>query len=65
MKVLGKAKAKQGRVLANAVAFTEPVQKGDATLWRARFGGFDGDDAQAACSALKKSGFKCLAQRVG
>jgi D-alanyl-D-alanine carboxypeptidase len=40
------------------------VQKGDATLWRARFGGFDSSDAQAACSALKKSGFNCLAQRA-
>jgi D-alanyl-D-alanine carboxypeptidase len=65
LKILGKAKAKQGRVLSSAVAFTEQVQKGDATLWRARFGGFDGDsDAQAACSALKKSGFTCLAQRA-
>ncbi len=65
MKILNRAKAKQARILGDAVAFTEQVQKGDATLWRARFGGFDGDsDAQAACSALKKSGFNCLAQRA-
>jgi D-alanyl-D-alanine carboxypeptidase len=64
LKILDKAKAKQARLLSGAVAFTEQVQKGESTLWRARFGGFDGADAQAACSALKKSGFNCLAQRV-
>jgi D-alanyl-D-alanine carboxypeptidase len=64
LKILDKAKASQSRLLAGARPFTEQVQKGDATLWRARFGGFDGADAQAACSALKKSGFNCLAQRA-
>jgi D-alanyl-D-alanine carboxypeptidase len=39
------------------------VAKGGATLWRARFTGFDEDGAQAACKAVKRAGFNCFAQR--
>jgi D-alanyl-D-alanine carboxypeptidase len=63
--ILDKAKAKNRTILADASAFTEKVQKGDATLFRARFGGFDDNkDANAACGALKKSGFNCFVQRI-
>jgi D-alanyl-D-alanine carboxypeptidase len=63
--ILDKAKAKNRTILADASAFTEKVQKGDTTLFRARFGGFDDNkDANAACGALKKSGFNCFVQRI-
>jgi D-alanyl-D-alanine carboxypeptidase len=63
--ILETAKAKNRTILADASAFTEKVQKGDATLFRARFGGFDDNkDANAACGALKKSGFNCFVQRI-
>jgi D-alanyl-D-alanine carboxypeptidase len=63
--ILDRAKAKGGSVLADASAFTEKVQKGDTTLFRARFGGFDDTkEATAACGALKKSGFNCFVQRI-
>jgi D-alanyl-D-alanine carboxypeptidase len=50
-------------VLAAAMPFTEPVVKGSATLYRARFVGFDEDRAQAACRYLKRNEFECLALR--
>jgi len=63
--ILDSAKSRNRTVLADASAFTEKVQKGDATLFRARFGGFDDNkDALAACGALKKSGFSCFVQRI-
>ncbi|TLG72837.1 serine hydrolase [Methylocystis sp. B8] len=45
---------------ATAKAFTEKVQKGSETLYRARFAGLDEDVAQSACKALKRSGFACF-----
>jgi D-alanyl-D-alanine carboxypeptidase len=63
--ILDNAKSRNRQALADASAFTEKVQKGDATLFRARFGGFDDNkDANAACGALKKSGFNCFVQRI-
>jgi D-alanyl-D-alanine carboxypeptidase len=62
--ILSRAQKRQGKVLASAQPFTETVKRGDSTLWRARFGGFEGTEAQAACSALKRSGFDCIAKRV-
>jgi D-alanyl-D-alanine carboxypeptidase len=41
--------------------FTERVQKGDKALYRARFAGFDKSTAEAACRALKRSDFECMA----
>ncbi len=43
--------------------FTEKITKDGTTLWRARFAGFDSDEAQAACRALKRDGFNCFASR--
>jgi D-alanyl-D-alanine carboxypeptidase len=48
-------------MLANSDPFTEPVMKGEKTLYRARFAGFDRDRAQAACKLLKRNDFACLA----
>ncbi len=47
--------------LAMADPFTERVQKGDKTLYRARFAGFDKVTAEAACKQLKRSDFECMA----
>lgn len=61
--ILAAAKART-KALASAAGFTEKVVKGGATLFRARFAGFDeADDAQSACKALKRSGFACFATK--
>lgn len=62
--ILSRAKT-QNRSLSKADAFTEKVSKGGSTLYRARFSGFDAEDAQSACKALKRSGFACFAIRGG
>ena len=49
--------------LASATAFTEKVQKGSETLWRARFAGLSENQADAACKSLKRSGFACFATK--
>ncbi|WP_131859261.1 serine hydrolase [Bosea sp. BK604] len=62
--ILARAKAKAAGQLADASAFTEKVEKGGATLFRARFTGFeDPKDAQNACARLKRDGFACFATR--
>ncbi len=48
-------------MLATAEPFTERVVKGDTTLFRARFAGFDKDHAEAACKYLKQNEIACLA----
>jgi D-alanyl-D-alanine carboxypeptidase len=50
-------------VLAAAVPFTEAVARGNVTLYRARFAGFDESRAEAACKYLKRNKFECLAVR--
>lgn len=55
------AKYRATSVLASAAPFTEPVDKNGATLWRARFGGFDKASARAACDYLKRNDFACFA----
>ncbi|HEX9568936.1 MAG TPA: D-alanyl-D-alanine carboxypeptidase, partial [Rhodospirillales bacterium] len=60
--LLESARAKAGQVLADATPYTEPVEAGNATLYRARFGGFaDKETARAACTYLTKKNFNCLA----
>jgi len=60
--LLESARAKAGQVLADATPYTEPVEAGNATLYRARFGGFaDKETARAACAYLTKKNFNCLA----
>jgi D-alanyl-D-alanine carboxypeptidase len=62
--ILNSAKSRSPDMLADASAFTEKVQRGSTTLFRARFAGFDDSgDAEKACSSLKRSGFACFATR--
>lgn len=62
--ILDSAVEKNGKLLAKAEPFTETVSKGGTTFYRARFAGFDGDSAQEACKALKRTGFNCIAQKL-
>lgn len=60
--LLDKARAAVPTTLADVSPYTEPVQAGNATLYRARFGGFASKDAAwAACNQLNKKNFNCLA----
>ncbi len=62
--ILARARAKASSQLSDAAAVTEKVEKGGATLFRARFAGFeDPKDAQNACARLKRDGFACFATR--
>jgi cell division septation protein DedD len=59
---LDSAQAKAGHVLDNADPFTEVVVKGDKTLYRARFAGFQHKDAaEAVCKQLKLRDIACMA----
>jgi len=58
---LTQAQIKLRKMLAAADPFTERVQKGDTTFYRARFAGFDKATAAAACRQLKRSDFACMA----
>jgi D-alanyl-D-alanine carboxypeptidase len=53
-------KSKASRLLASASPFTEPVQRGETTLYRARFAGLDREQAEAACRFLKRNDVDCL-----
>lgn len=61
--LLTRARAQGKAVLGSAQPFTEKVQKGGGTLWRARFAGLTEDGAEAACKSLKRSGFACFTTR--
>ncbi|MGD9657051.1 MAG: serine hydrolase, partial [Methylocystis sp.] len=61
--LLARARSQLQGFPANATAFTEKVQKGTGTLYRARFAGLEEDTAQLACKALKRSGFACFTTR--
>ena len=58
---LSAAQQKARGTLAAKDPFTERIQKGDKALYRARFAGFDEATAKAACVALKRSDFQCMA----
>jgi D-alanyl-D-alanine carboxypeptidase len=58
---LSAAQMKEHATLAAKDPFTERVQKGDKSLYRARFAGFDKATAEAACRALKRSDIECMA----
>jgi D-alanyl-D-alanine carboxypeptidase len=61
--LLARAKLEGRGTLATAQAFTEKVQKGSETLYRARFAGLEADSAELACKTLKRSGFSCFATK--
>ena len=61
--LLARARSQLQGFPATAMAFTEKVQKGTGTLYRARFAGLEEETAQSACKALKRSGFACFTTR--
>jgi D-alanyl-D-alanine carboxypeptidase (penicillin-binding protein 5/6) len=64
-RMLREAREALGRRLATATPVTERVQRGNATLYRARFAGFtDRSQAEAACQALKRNDYDCMAIRL-
>ncbi len=58
--LLSRARSQLRGFPAGAQAFTEKVQKGNTTLYRARFAGLEEHSAKSACDALKSSGFACF-----
>lgn len=60
---IANAKSKAARLLSDVDSFTEPVTKGDKTLYRARFAGFKQHQAEAACRYLKQNDFACMTIR--
>ena len=60
---LAAAKTRAASFLQGGDPFTEPVVKGDKTLYRARFAGLKQDQAEAACRQLKRSDIVCMAIR--
>ena len=61
--LLARARGQSRGALARAQTFTEKVQKGGATLYRARFAGLEPEAAEAACRNLKRSGMTCFTTR--
>ena len=60
--VLDKTSKQARAVLADASGFTMPFSKGGVTYFRARFSGFDNQNAALkACKALKKKRIECFA----
>jgi D-alanyl-D-alanine carboxypeptidase len=57
---LSSAQTKAKHLLARADAFTETVVKENRTFYRARFAGFEKDEAEAACKYLKRNDFACM-----
>ncbi len=62
MDLLSRAKGNYAG-LASATPFTEKVQKGSETLYRARFAGLSETQADSACKSLKRTGFACFTTR--
>jgi D-alanyl-D-alanine carboxypeptidase len=54
---------KASKVVDGTDPFTESVEKGGSTFYRARFAGFDKDKAEAACKMLKRDGVECVTIR--
>ena len=61
--LLARAKSQSRGMLSAARPFTEKLQKGHGSLFRARFAGLTPDAAAAACHALKRSGISCFATK--
>jgi D-alanyl-D-alanine carboxypeptidase len=57
---LSTVQTKASKMLTGAEAFTETVDKGGTTYYRARFAGLDKDKAEAACKYLKKNDVECV-----
>jgi D-alanyl-D-alanine carboxypeptidase len=57
---LSKVQSKASKVLDGADPFTESVDKGGTTYYRARFAGLDKEQAEAACKYLKRNDVECV-----
>jgi D-alanyl-D-alanine carboxypeptidase len=57
---LSSIQSKASKVVDGTDPFTESVEKGGSTFYRARFAGFDKDKAEAACKVLKRDGVECV-----
>jgi D-alanyl-D-alanine carboxypeptidase len=57
---LSSVQSKASKMLTGAEAFTETIEKGGTTYYRARFAGLDKDTAEAACKYLKKNDVECV-----
>lgn len=64
LEILSEARTRNRVLLHKAESFTEKVQKNGSTLYRARFAGFEAPEAEAACKALKRSGYACIALHI-
>ena len=58
--LIARARSKGPKTLVSARGFTEKVQKGSETLYRARFAGLEEETAAYACRTLKRAGFACF-----
>ena len=61
--LIARAKEASHGALTGAHPFTEKVQKGSETLFRARFAGLDAGGAESACRNLKRAGLSCFATK--
>jgi D-alanyl-D-alanine carboxypeptidase len=57
---LSTVQTKAPKMLTGAEPFTETVDKGGTTFYRARFAGLDKEQAEAACKYLKKNDVECV-----
>ena len=61
--LLIRARERNPSTLAAARPLTEPVRKGEGTLYRARFAVLNSASAESACRSLKRNGFSCFPAR--
>jgi D-alanyl-D-alanine carboxypeptidase len=61
---LGTAKGRISNLFHKAEAYIERTVKGAKTYYRARFAGFDRDQAEATCKKLKRDDIECLALKL-
>ena len=61
---LSSAKSKVAQALQKAEAYIERTVKGAKTYYRARFAGFDRDQAEAVCKRLKREDVACMALKI-
>jgi D-alanyl-D-alanine carboxypeptidase len=61
---LSAAKSKISRALEKAEPYIERTVKGVKTYYRARFAGFDRDQAEAVCKRLKREDVACMALKI-
>ena len=61
---LSAAQTKAAGLLKKADPYTERTIKGEKTYYRARFAGFDRDQAEAACKQLKRSEIVCISMKI-